>query len=46
MANRDFYLDAAATRANMIEAELAAAKADLMAHKANHDVESASGSVQ
>lgn len=46
MASRDFYLDAAATRANMIEAELAAAKADLMAHKANQDVESASGTVQ
>ena len=47
MANQnDFYAQAAATRANMIEAELAAAKADLMAHKANHDVESAAQSVQ
>jgi aspartyl/asparaginyl-tRNA synthetase len=45
MAN-DFYSQAAITRANMIEAEMAAAKADLMAHKANNDVESASASVQ
>jgi hypothetical protein len=30
----------------MIEAEMAAAKADLMAHRANNDVESASASVQ
>jgi hypothetical protein len=45
MAN-DFYAQAAISRANMIEAEMAAAKADLMAHRANNDVESASASVQ
>jgi hypothetical protein len=44
--SRDFYFDAAAQRANQIEAELAAAKADLMAHKANSDVDSASQTVQ
>lgn len=45
MAN-DFYPQAAISRANMIEAEMAAAKADLMAHRANNDVESASAAVQ
>ena len=45
MAN-DFYEQAAATRANMIEAELAAAKADLAAYRANNDVESAAQAVQ
>ena len=42
----DFYLTAAQQRANQIEAELAAAKADLAAYKANSDVESAGGTVQ
>jgi hypothetical protein len=42
----DFYIQSAARRASMIEAELAAAKADLAAYKANHDVDSASQSVQ
>jgi hypothetical protein len=44
--SNDFYAQAAISRANMIEAEMAAAKADLMAHRANNDVESASASVQ
>ena len=44
--SRDFYFDAAAQRANQIETELAAAKADLMAHKANSDVDSASQTVR
>jgi hypothetical protein len=43
---RDFYVEAAAQRANMIEAELASAKADLAAYKANNDVESAGSTVQ
>lgn len=43
---QDFYLTAAQRRANQIEAELAAAKADLAAYKANSDVKSAGASVQ
>jgi hypothetical protein len=43
---QDFYLTAAQQRANMIEAELASAKADLAAYKANNDVESAGSTVQ
>ena len=45
MAN-DFYAQAAIQRANMIEAELAAAQADLAVARANNDVESASANVQ
>ena len=43
---RDFYVDAAAQRANMSELELAAAKTDLLTHRQNSDVESAAQSVQ
>ena len=43
--SNDFYSQAAITRANMIEAEMAAAQADLAAARANNDVESASASV-
>ena len=46
MANNDFYTQAAATRANQIEMELAAAKADLLVHRQNSDLESAGASVQ
>jgi hypothetical protein len=45
MAN-DFYLDAAAQRANEIAAERQAALADLAAHRANGDTQSAAQSVQ
>jgi aspartyl/asparaginyl-tRNA synthetase len=45
MAN-DFYLDAAAQRANEIAAEKQAALADLAAHRANGDTVSAAQSVQ
>ena len=44
--NDDFYGRAAITRANMIDAEMAAAQADLAAARANNDVESASANVQ
>ena len=46
MSNDDFYGRAAITRANMIDAEMAAAQADLAAARANNDVESASANVQ
>ncbi len=46
MAQNDFYIDAAITRANTIEAELAAARADLAAHRANGDTDSAGVSIQ
>ncbi len=42
----DFYVNAAATRANQIEAELAACRADLAAHRANQDTDSAAVSIQ
>lgn len=43
---QDFYQQAALTRANQIEMELAAAKADLLVHRQNSDLESAGASVQ
>ena len=46
MSNDDFYGRAAITRANMIDAEMASAQADLAAARANNDVESASANVQ
>lgn len=46
MANDDFYSRAAAQRMAMIEAERAAHLADLAAHRANGDTESAAGVVQ
>jgi hypothetical protein len=45
MAN-DFYVEAASARANQIECELAACKADLLAHKSNSDVQGAAQAVQ
>jgi hypothetical protein len=42
----DFYLNAAAQRANEIHAERQAALADLAAHRANGDLQSAAQSVQ
>jgi hypothetical protein len=42
----DFYLRAASQRANIIQAETAAAQADLAAHRANGDLESAAEAVQ
>jgi hypothetical protein len=42
----DFYLNAAAQRANEIYAERQAALADLAAHRANGDIASAAQSVQ
>ena len=42
----DFYLQAGAQRLAMIEAERAAALADLQAHRANRDADSAAASVQ
>jgi hypothetical protein len=44
--NRDFYIDAAAKRVQQLDAERAAAQADLVAHKANGDYDSASEAVQ
>jgi hypothetical protein len=44
--NRDFYIDAAAQRVQQLDAERAAAQADLVAHKANGDYQSASEAVQ
>jgi hypothetical protein len=44
--SNDFYAQAAIQRANMIEAEMAAAQADLAAARANNDVGSASANVQ
>jgi hypothetical protein len=44
--SEDFYLNAAAQRANEIAAERQAALADLAAHRANGDVQSAAQSVQ
>jgi hypothetical protein len=46
MAQDDFYLQAGSQRLAQIEAERAAALADLAAHKANGDRESAAQSVQ
>jgi aminopeptidase N len=46
MANEDFYVSASQARAAQLEAEKAAALADLSAHKANGDVESAAEAVQ
>jgi hypothetical protein len=43
---RDFYIDAAAKRVQQLDAERAAAQADLVAHKANGDYDSASEAVQ
>jgi hypothetical protein len=43
---RDFYIDAAAQRVQQLDAERAAAQADLVAHKANGDYQSASEAVQ
>jgi hypothetical protein len=42
----DFYLQAARARAGQLDAELAAAKADLAAHRSNQDHYAASASVQ
>ncbi len=42
----DFYVSAAVARANTIEAELAPARADLAAHRANSDTDSAAVSIQ
>lgn len=42
----DFYIQSASARAAQLEAELQAAKADLAAHRANNDVESAAMTVQ
>jgi hypothetical protein len=42
----DFYLQAGSQRLAQIEAERAAALADLAAYKANHDQESAAQSIQ
>jgi hypothetical protein len=44
--NRDFYIDAAAKRVQQLDAERAAAQADLVAHKASGDYDSASEAVQ
>jgi hypothetical protein len=46
VAQDDFYLQAGAQRLAQIEAEKAAALADLAAHKANHDQDSAGASIQ
>jgi hypothetical protein len=46
MSQRDFYIDAAAKRVQQLDAERAAAQADLVAHKANGDYDSASEAVQ
>jgi hypothetical protein len=42
----DFYADAARNRANQLDAEMAAANADLVAHKANGDYQNAGQTVQ
>jgi hypothetical protein len=42
----DFYGDSAKQRLAMIEAERASALADLAAHKANHDLDSAGHAIQ
>lgn len=44
--SNDFYLSAAQARAAQLEAERAAALADLAAHRANGDTESAAASIQ
>jgi hypothetical protein len=46
MANDDFYLQAGSQRLAQIEAEWAAALADLAAHRANHDSDSAAAAIQ
>ena len=46
MAQDDFYLQAGGQRLAQLEAERAAALADLAAHKANRDAESAAQTIQ
>src|SRR3974390_3227999 len=46
MSQRDFYIDAAAKRVQQLDGERAAAQADLVAHKANGDYDSASDAGQ